>query len=227
MTQIKNKLTKDKDADCYCIGADNDRQQTTWSDLRYYPVDEEWQRQACDILGLEFRSIFDHSPGGPDVVLTCPNRRSLRKIVGDGNCLFRALSYIITGCEEQHFALRTAIIQHMLSIPHMFEGYGADGEMNCLNLFLYPDQYDSLDDYIQRSRIDCDSVWGTNVEMASLAHILGAPVYCYDATGSRHIWAAYFPMHVDRSITRDVRQKSLYIYFAHDHFTVVTSMRRR
>ena len=75
--------------------------------------------------------------------------------------------------------------------------------------------------------MDNNGTWGTNVEIACLAHILQAPVYCFDASQRHHIWAAYFPGHVDRFIPRDIRQKSLYIYFAHDHFTVVTSIRRR
>ena len=229
LPKLKTKLdpNTDETLDCYYTGAENDHQQTVWPDLRYYPVDEEWQHNACETIGLQFKSLFVHSNGGPDVVLTRPDCRSLKKIKGDGNCLFRALCFIITGSEDQHFALRTKIIEHMLCIPHMFEGYGADGEMNCINLFHHPTQYESVDDYIQRSRIDTDGVWGTNVEMACLAHILQAPVYCFDASQRRHIWAAYFPTNVDRFIPRDIRQKSLYIYFAHDHFTVVTSTRRR
>jgi len=87
---------------------------------------------------------------------------------------------------------------------------------------------ESVNDYnIQYSRIDTDGVWGTNVEMTCLAHILQAPVYCFDASQRRHIWAAYFPADGDRFIPRDIRQKSLYIYFTHNHFTVVTSTTRR
>ena len=59
---------------------------------------------------------------------------------------------------------------------------------------------------------------GTNIEMACLAHMLNSPVYCYDVSQRYHIWAAYFPNDVDRSIPRDVRPKIyLYIYFANNH----------
>ena len=224
--KTKNAVANDSTGDCVCIGAENNHQRTAWTDLRYYPIDEEWQQQACEILGLEFRGVFSHSAGGADVILTHPDCRSLKKIQGDGNCLFRALCYIITGSEDQHFALRTAIIQHMRSIPHMFEGCGADGEMNCINEFHFPTRYESVNDYILKTRMNYDGVWGTNVEMACLAHIVSAPVYCYDASQRFHIWAAYFPTHVDGCITRDIRIKSLYIYFAHDHFNVITSIRR-
>ena len=57
--------------------------------------------------------------------------------------------------------------------------------------------------------------------------MLNSLVYCYDASQRYHIWAAYFPNDVDRSIPRDVRQISLYIYFANNHFQVVTAIRSR
>ena len=38
------------------------------------------------------------------------------------------------------------------------------------------------------------------------------------------VWAAYFPSDGDRSIPRNVRQRSLYIYLAHQHFSVIMSI---
>jgi len=102
--------------------------------------------------------------------------------VGDGNCLFQTLCYIITGSEEQHLALRAAIACHMLSIPHLFVGHGPDGQPNCITLMYHPCHYDSVEDYIQESGMDCDTTWGTSVEMACLAHMFRTPVYCYDAS---------------------------------------------
>ena len=80
---------------------------------------------------------------------------------------------------------------------------------------------------ILQTRMDHETVWGTNIEMASLAHILRSPVYCYDPSQRYHIWAASFPNNVDRSIPRDTGQRSLYIYFANNHFQVVTTVRSR
>ena len=223
------KSKRDTDTDCVYTGTESGTQHTTWPDLRFFPFNEDWQRQACNILGLEFRGAFNHGHdrGEPDTILTRPDCRSLKRIVGDGNCLFRSLCYIITGSEEQHFALRIAIVQHMLSIPHMFVGYGTDGQPNCISLFCHPHHYESVEEYVRQTRMDCNKVWGINVEMACLAHILRAPVYCYDASQRYHIWAAYFPNSVNRSIPRDVQHRSLYIYFANNHFEVVNAIRNR
>ena len=45
-------------------------------------------------------------------------------IQGDGNCLFRALSYVITGVQSYHSVVRHKILDHMkeievLLVPHM------------------------------------------------------------------------------------------------------------
>ena len=61
---------------------------TEWPEYRYYPIDEEWQRQTCRTLGLQFVQQFLRQNGGPDVILTKPDLRSIRKIGKDGNCLF-------------------------------------------------------------------------------------------------------------------------------------------
>ena len=40
--------------------------------LRYNPISPEWQRQACQQLGLRFVGYNGCTPGGPDVPLTYP-----------------------------------------------------------------------------------------------------------------------------------------------------------
>jgi len=58
-----------------------------WENYRYHLVDEEWQRQGCDLLGIQFVCPFRRQDGGSHVVLTRPDLRSLKSIGGDGNCL--------------------------------------------------------------------------------------------------------------------------------------------
>ena len=176
-------------------------------------------------MGLEFvaTSNFASHIGGPDTILTCPDCRSLKKIIGDGSCLFRALCYIITGSEQQHFALRSAIVYHMLSFSHLFVSNGSDRQSNYITSYSHPRQYVSVEQYILRTRMDHETVCGINIYRNSLL-VLHIPVYCYDASQHYHIWAVYFPNNVDRSIPRDTGQRSLFIYF---HFQVITAVRSR
>ena len=70
---------------------------------------------------------------------------------------------IITGSEQQHFALRSAIdiyVYHMLSFPHLFVGNGPDGQSNCITLFSHPRRHHSVEQYILQTRMDHETVWG-------------------------------------------------------------------
>ena len=102
--------------------------------FKFYSLDEQWQHNACTTLGLQF--VISNRlirPGGPNVDLRPPNH--INRIRGDGNCLFRSFSYIITGSEEQHMAVRIAILNHMIDIAHFLLGH------------YIPAQYSSVQDY--------------------------------------------------------------------------------
>ena len=77
---------------------------------KYNPGDEQWQRNACSTLGL----VYMGTPGGPDVDLKRPDR--LKSIEGDGNCLFRTFSFILTGSENQRMTVRHAILDQALTV---------------------------------------------------------------------------------------------------------------
>ena len=55
-------------------------------------------------------------PGSPNVSLTPPDMHTVKHITGDDNCLFRSLAFVITGFENQHMAIRTAILEHVIDI---------------------------------------------------------------------------------------------------------------
>jgi len=86
MKSKRSKLTDNDDR--HITGVENDHQMTVWPDLRFYPVDEIWQCEACERLGLQFRTVFHHQPGGPNTILTCPDNSPLHNVREDGNCLF-------------------------------------------------------------------------------------------------------------------------------------------
>ena len=71
--------------------------------FKYHPVDKQWRRHVCAQMGLQFHARRRIRAGGP---LTRPNMRTVKHIEGDGNCLFRAFSYLITGSESQYMAVR-------------------------------------------------------------------------------------------------------------------------
>uniref|UniRef100_A0A1X7V8M8 OTU domain-containing protein n=1 Tax=Amphimedon queenslandica TaxID=400682 RepID=A0A1X7V8M8_AMPQE len=82
-------------------------------DYVYYPANEKVQRW-CEILNLKFVTaarILPDSPATPLSDERFPN--STLDVLGDGNCLFYALSYLITGSICQQYELRKAIVINM------------------------------------------------------------------------------------------------------------------
>ena len=220
----KHKFTK-SNKDCEVVAVDRPvMPRYEWSDYRYYPVNEEWQRRACDLLGIQFLHPFCRQDGGPHVVLTRPDLRSLKSIGADGNCMFRALSYIVSGSENQHLEVRNAIVAHMRTIPHLVSGIGPDGNRNYL--VTYDDGYSSVEDYLSRSHIADNGVWGGDFEMCIVAHLLDTPVYSFQG-GDGDYWLACFPHSIDRSIPENVNVQSMYIFLRSSHFQVVTGVRKR
>ena len=161
----------------------------------------------------------------PDTILTRPDLRTLKQIAGDGNCLFRAISFIITGSEQQHSRLRDILVGYMLSIPHLLIGQGPDGQRNYIDM-LTSTEHLTIAEYLQSTAIDRDGTWGSAIEIACLSHMLDVLIYVYDVSHEVSRYIAYFPSNIDRSLTNDVNCMSLYIHFTGNHFNVITSVRR-
>ena len=178
--------------------------------LRYNPVSPDWQRQACHKLRLRFVSENGSVPGGPDVPLT--HSVHGRKMNPDGNCLFRALSYIITGSERQHFQLRSLIVEHVQFLTdHSLPDNLRDNLM----------MLHSLEAHIARTNMALDFVWGTDIEVAIACHLLDVNIVMYCVTQGDYVvcgpWLANVPQVIDN--TRPTK----YISFTGNHFDVMLS----
>ena len=173
----------------------------------YYPVDVVWQRNACTTLGLQYCRSSRLTAGGPHVPLTPPDPCRIKTITADGNCLFRSLSYIITGSQEQHMHLRRVILDHMVHIAHFLLGH-----------LMHP-HYLSIQEYIQDTRMNEPTSWGTEIEIWTLAHLLGTCIFTYNT--EHESWYRYSPHDVDRTLRDNVTQMALYIRHPPIHFDVV------
>ena len=90
---------------------------------KFHSVDEQWQRNIRECMGLRFRRRNKVSRDGPDVPLGPPDPHAIKSIAGDGNCFFHSISYIITGTELQHMDVRRVILDHMKFIDYHPAGY--------------------------------------------------------------------------------------------------------
>ena len=179
------------------------------SPYKYNPVDCEWQINACSRLGIAFVGPNSVRPGGPRVPLKTPEARTIRRIVGDGNCLFRSLSYVITGSEEQHRAIRQRIVEHMFDISHFLLGIHIAS------------QFSSVAEYIRATEMHRPTTFGTEVEIFTMAHLLKTAIFSYSQTDRQ--WWRYSPNFVDMSLADDCTAMAMYLNHPHMHFEVVRS----
>ena len=119
--------------------------------FKYHCVGEDWQQTVSKSLGVHFKQAIKVGPGRADLPLTRPNTRTIKKKKKpDGNCMFRSLSCMVTGFQDQHRAIRLKVVEHMRDIgPLMMKHVNnCSSYSNCR----------SIDKYIDRTRMALGAV---------------------------------------------------------------------
>ena len=103
-------------------------------------------------------------------------------IVGDGNCLFRALSQAVTGSQDQHLLCRSSIVNHMLdnTVKNSME-----------QLFHHRTHHDK--NYL--INMAKPGVWGTEQEIAAAAHLFDCSIVCLSKYSNTQFCLQHFPPH--------------------------------
>ena len=60
--------------------------------IPFLPVNEIWQRQMCELFKIDLHNVLQVSSA--EIAGTPSLTRTIR---GDGNCFYRAISYLISG----------------------------------------------------------------------------------------------------------------------------------
>ena len=71
--------------------------------------------------------------------LTEPDRSTLVDTVGDGSCMFRAMSVVMTGNQRQHVTVRRAIVKHLCDNEQLF----------IHKVWLFDMQYPNMEAYVE------------------------------------------------------------------------------
>ena len=153
-------------------GPDTENTIAVNSFLFYGPWNSACQAIWCSDLELPLMVMHkkDNKMAKP---LEKPSK--LYKIIGDGNCFFRALSYAVTGRQNYHNIVRAKIIQHMRQNENALLAY-----MNS-----------SVDEYLARTEMANLGVWGTDVEIITAASLLKTDIYVYTKVGSLYKWQRF------------------------------------
>jgi len=161
-------------------------------------VDEEFQRSTCQRLNLKFDEPENRAQTvDRDVAISKSLEQAIRtktgqnvsvtvhKIIGDGNCLFRALSLAPTRSQTQHALLRSYLVQHMMDDS-------VRGPME--QLFVSRQGTNSsFNDYLLN--MEQTGVWGTEQEIAAAAHLFDCSIICYSTYSFANFCLQHFSPH--------------------------------
>uniref|UniRef100_A0A914WWA7 OTU domain-containing protein n=1 Tax=Plectus sambesii TaxID=2011161 RepID=A0A914WWA7_9BILA len=144
-----------------------------------------------------------------------PKPKNIRKIIADGNCLFRAFSFCLTGSEEHHLTVRRVICDYMEFFSSVWQPLVGNRTIT-----------EYLDRGVRTSGIGREH-WGTEIEILAFADMCNCMVYVYNDHGSaRKIkqYKGYGPRpRADRSAQDIADLTTFLLYNAYNHFEVVLS----
>lgn len=130
---------------------------------------------------------------------------SIHHIVGDGNCLFRAVSYVMSGSQEHHDILRKLAVEKMYSMGSKFTRITGE----------------NATDYIKRTKMNELGVWGTEVEIYALSTLLKTCIFVFLSNENNNSWIPHYP----RLDPGDLcESECIYLRNKHYHFDVVLEM---
>merc|ERR1712039_497278 len=81
-----------------------------------------------------------------------------QKVIGDGNCQFRALSVVLFGDEDHHVMIRQSIVEQLRLMHERYEGF----------------VHEPFDEYLER--MARDGSWGDHVTLQAAADIFACAV---------------------------------------------------
>jgi hypothetical protein len=182
-----------------------------------------FQQSAASRLNLEFvadelarTATSEHLVSKHLQTVICQYTKSkvkvnIYEVVGDGNCMFRAVSLGITGTQNQHAIIRDYIVNHML-----------DDEQQQLmqRLFLKRHiQGDDANERLQRTYEDHLTnmqqlgTWGTEQEIIAAANLFDCSILCFSRYNDNQYCLQHFPPHfaTDPTCSHTCHHNSLYL----------------
>ncbi|EFO26035.2 hypothetical protein LOAG_02445 [Loa loa] len=176
----------------------------------YKPISAEKRRAICSRIGLLFNYDCIEKT---TVRIMSPNDRPSRvaDIVGDGNCLFRALAFYFAGSDLEHSRIRECIVEFEAEHWNEFaalKGWSSDIWNEHMN------------------RLLTDNTWGTEIELFAVAAMLSVDVWTY----YDQRWICYRPrfrvqngdtIHISVDDYRKSDNDGIYLLNESNHFTPV------
>ena len=131
-------------------------------------IDNNWQAEKAALFGLEVKNYHNQNKPYQEVSVHAEPTKTIA-MRGDGNCLFRAFSYILFGVQSYHVLVRDYIVGFMKNRKDLFERVEAT----------------PIGSYIAESHMSEVGTWGTELEILAFATMLNTTIYVYCPQGKK------------------------------------------
>ena len=95
----------------------------------------------------------------------CTGNFHVHTVDGDGNCLFRSISYLLLGSEAKHDVVRNAVCNYIIQPENWYK----------LKVYIDGD-ITSSEEYVRKSEMHVWGKWATHVELFTLAQLTSKDV---------------------------------------------------
>jgi hypothetical protein len=156
------------------------RDDTYQQTLEYRPVCREWQKAKSYQFEVDLVKPNSICHGTKPRYIPSTAMPDTVSIKGDGNCLFRSLSFVICGDQDFHGNIRSGIVDFMRRSDEVLK-HSRSGEC-------------TIEQYLIDTQMDNDGVWGTEVEIFAAATMLRTPIYVFSLYGAHYQWLRFSPV---------------------------------
>ncbi|XP_071152909.1 uncharacterized protein [Mytilus edulis] len=166
----------------------------------FNPIDYYTKRKLCNILDIKSKFVLIN-PVMPIHNIGKPLKS--KQITADGNCLFRAISYAVSNRQENFKQIRKELVRHILCHSDKFNSF-LDSE--------------TVNEYMKRTYMIEDNVWGTELEIIAAADLLKTDIFTY-LEGK---WIKYSSKQICSK--NNVNDQAIYLNNVGNHYEVVLSV---
>ena len=154
--------------------------------------DQAWQFATCLTLGLPLISYVFPLLMLPRVISSHQSSIRSADIESDGNCFFRAISYLISGSQDSHHIIREKICEILdkyFALLNVERTYSSDHHMRD------------------------NGVWASENEILACASLLNVPIYLFSSFASTALksWSKFAPHTSIPSVLPPLFNSALYL----------------
>ena len=169
----------------------------------FKPLTSTFKKAISSTYGLSYNDI--KATYKQDINILQSNPKETVSIVGDGNCLFRAISYSLSNDEESHALVRSILTKSFVN-------------SDCTTFICQHSgiQESELQNHIRTSNMNTDGIWGTAIEILATCFVFNLRVVTYEGN---NIW--------NRFGNFDLSIPCIYLdHSSNTHYNVVKSVQQ-